>query len=96
MKFDLEDLKPCPNPACRSERVCVADHCNYVICTECHMTGPNGQCEEQAVDLWNSLPRQGEVEVTIHPKCDRCGYEILPGGIHYCMPDIEWRHEVRE
>jgi len=89
MKPKYDDLKPCPNPACRSERVCVADHCNYVICTECHMTGPNGRDEEQAVALWNSLSRRGVVEVTHHPKCDRCGCEIEPGLVHYCIPDIE-------
>lgn len=96
MKPTCDDLKPCPNPACRSEQVYVADRCNYVACRECHMTGPNGRSEEEAVELWNALPRRGVVEITNNPRCDRCGYEILPGGIHYCLPDIERSHGVRE
>ncbi len=31
----------------------------------------------------------GSVEVTQHSKCDRCGCEIVPGLVHYCMPVIE-------
>jgi len=88
-KSTCENPKPCPNQACRSEQVCVPDHCFYVVCRQCYMTGPNGKSEEEAVELWNSLPRRGEATVTTHEICGRCGCEIEPGLVHYCMPNIE-------
>lgn len=80
-------INRCPN--CETVEAYVADRCNFVICRQCHMTGPVGHSEEEAVELWNRLPRRGDVEVTVHPKCDRCGCEIVPGLVHYCMPVIE-------
>lgn len=84
MKPTCDDLKPCPNPACRSERVCVADRCNYVICLDCHMTGPTGQDEERAVKLWNSLPRLGPYQY-----CEKCGEKLEPEYYHYCMEESD-------
>lgn len=87
-----EDPKPCPNPACSSEQghtAYVADRCFYVACRQCYMTGPNGKSEEEAVKLWNSLPRRGEVTVTTHEICGRCGCEIVPGLVHYCDGEME-------
>lgn len=49
-------LQPCP--ACDSFQVYVADHCNYVVCRACKMTGPNGNSEEEAIQNWNQLPRR--------------------------------------
>lgn len=87
------DPKPCPN--CDNTEVYLADHCNYVICQQCHMTGPDGHSEEEAVKLWNSLPRRGEAVVTAHEICDRCGGELVPGLVHYCMSVIEEQMEER-
>ena len=79
-------LLPCPN--CETDEVYVVDRCNYVVCRQCHMSGPIGQSEEEAVGLWNMLPRRGEVTGTTHEICGRCGCEIMPGVVHYCMPEI--------
>lgn len=33
-------------------------------------------------------------DIGSHPRFDRCGCEIEPGVVNYCMPDIERSHEV--
>lgn len=58
------DPKPCPN--CESTETYVADHCGYVICRKCGMTGPVAPIgvDEEAVELWNALPRRdGRLEL---------------------------------
>ena len=81
------DTLLCPN--CTSAGTYVASRSFYVVCRQCHMTGPVGRSEEEAVELWNSLPRRGEVTVTTHEICGRCGCEIAPGLVHYCVPEID-------
>lgn len=83
----VRDPLTCPN--CETGETYVADRTNYVACRRCHMTGPVGRSEEEAVELWNGLPRRGEVTVTTHEICGRCGCEMVPGLVHYCMPEIE-------
>lgn len=61
-------MKPCPN--CESDQTYVADCCGYVICRKCGMTGPVAPVgnDEEAVKLWNALPRS-----TV---CETCGNPI--------------------
>lgn len=51
-------MKPCPN--CKSTQTYVADRCNYVVCRNCHMTGPTAPDneDETAERLWDALPRE--------------------------------------
>ena len=81
------DPLPCPNPACQSAETYVGHRTHYVMCRKCHMTGPNGQNDEEAVHNWNRLPRIGvdlPAEIPRNPLCDLCGSELIPGLIHYC------------
>lgn len=54
--------QPCPDPKicphCQSNQTYVAHRCFYVVCGVCHMTGPTSESEEEAVALWNKLPRR--------------------------------------
>ena len=61
----VRDLEPCPN--CETADVCVADRTNHVICRKCKMTGPVGRWEEEAVLLWNRLPRRTAPDFEIIP-----------------------------
>lgn len=77
-----DDLKSCPH--CGSENVHVGMRCDYVVCGDCFMTGPNGQPEEAAVELWNSLPRRGKYQY-----CEKCGNKLDPGYYHYCLEEAD-------
>lgn len=82
-----EPLKPCPNPECRSAdvRVGSADsHEYYAWCLKCELQGATTtKSSDEAVRLWNSLPRLTSVEFTrviIKEYIDRnggCGDGVL-------------------
>lgn len=56
--MEQSELKPCPNPACKSDAVAtfVSGHWN-IICGLCGMEGPNAASDLYARDAWNALPR---------------------------------------
>jgi len=58
-----EKILPCPN--CDCEETFVADRCNFVMCAKCRMTGPVGHFEEEAVALWNRLPRRNPPDIKV-------------------------------
>ncbi len=84
----LPDPLPCPNPDCQSAETYIAVYSHYVVCRKCHMTGPVGQNDEEAVRSWNRLPRFGVDLIMERPRsliCDKCGCEINPELNHFCM-----------
>ncbi len=51
----MSDLKPCPNPKCRSVVLeTKRGHPNYILCVACG----TGAFE----DIWNALPRRDEMD----------------------------------
>ena len=63
----MADLKPCPNPECKSEDVWVREAPRYqceffivwhgqIVCDDCELTGPAAVAPEEAARLWNNLP----------------------------------------
>ena len=57
---------PCPLPDCQGTLFIDHDETQAfpqvwcVKCTGCHMQGPSGDCNEAAIILWNSLPREND------------------------------------
>ena len=62
----MEELKPCP--ACGEKDVVLlsrnAMRFHYVECSFCAMTGPESSREQEAINLWNNLPRHEDNHVT--------------------------------
>lgn len=57
----MTDLRECPNPRCANARhitVASAETWNEVICGDCGMRGPNENTRDEAIALWNALPRE--------------------------------------
>lgn len=56
-----EELKPCPNPICRSKELSVIvedSGCAHCFCTSCGVCGPtSAQGYFGAIAAWNALPR---------------------------------------
>lgn len=66
---DEEDdfvLSKCPNPRCNSISVgfVEGDTGRYVKCNSCGIEGPSG---DEDGEIWNSLPRSSESEISLDP-----------------------------
>jgi len=93
-------MKPCPNPECgniESVRVTsVANH--YHVKCKCGTTGAWASSEEEAVRLWDSLPRRpvkhigGYAELSDGDIYVRVGTDLAwyPPQDHHCMTSSVW------
>lgn len=67
-RYDLKQLEPpqprgvCFNPECRSRSTLLvtSDDGMFVICTDCLTRGPRAGDGDEAIRLWNAIPRKGE------------------------------------
>lgn len=83
-EISKDDMKIncCPN--CDTDDAYVAARAFYVICRQCHMTGPVGHSDEEAVQKWNGLPRRGKYQY-----CEKCGEKLDPDYYHYCLEEAD-------
>lgn len=70
-------LKPCPNPECQSTVVNIGNR--YCFCNECGLETGTYEILEEALKVWNELPRQND--------CDRCNN--IPDELLECLPELD-------
>lgn len=61
----MKQIKPCP--FCGNEKANASSFGNVFFvkceCEGCHVCGPDGKNEEEAITLWNAAPRKEDVKM---------------------------------
>lgn len=86
----MEQIKPCP--FCGNEEANADSFGNvfYVKCKDCNAFGPDGKNEEEAIMLWNAVPRKEDAEM--EKSCGNCKYLKLGNKAKnkwYCTKALE-------
>jgi len=65
------EIKPCPFPSCKSIDVRLRGRMHetnpYVECLRCDARGPRSRTIDEAVELWNELPRDESMHEKLKP-----------------------------